>query len=117
MIHNEGYFPGNISFIFTDDDFLQEMNRRYLEHDYFTDVITFDLSVKKNILDGEIYISVDTVRENAKTYGGTGQTEILRVMVHGILHLAGYGDSNEDEKVVMRSRENFYIDKFKEDDF
>jgi probable rRNA maturation factor len=80
-----------------------------LQHDYFTDIITFDLSVSKNETIGEIYISVDRVRENAMTHSVTFQTELLRVIFHGALHLCGYKDKKKSEITIMREKEDYYL--------
>lgn len=109
VIRKEGFEPGKISFIFTDDNFLREINVKYLEHDYFTDVITFDLSENSSDIEGEIYISTDTVRLNASSLGIPFINEVLRVMVHGILHLTGYDDRTEEEREQMRDKEDFYL--------
>lgn len=111
VLSNEGFEAGNISFIFTDDEYLREINNSFLEHDYYTDVITFDYTEKGGALEAEIYISTDTVKSNAKEYGVPFYREIYRVMVHGILHLTGYDDISDDEKKVMRLREDFYLNK------
>lgn len=107
-----GLNAGTISFIFTDDIFLREINRKFLEHDYYTDVITFNLSEQEGLLDGEIYISTETVKSNSITYGTAFEDEIKRVMVHGILHLAGYIDDTDDQREEMRRMENRYLEKF-----
>lgn len=97
---------GALTYIFSSDEYLLEMNRQHLGHDYYTDIITFDLSEVKNQVDGEIYISVDRVRENATTYGVSFPEELCRVMAHGLLHLLGYKDKRKDEKVTMRKKED-----------
>lgn len=107
---NEKKQIGDINFIFCSDNFLLEINKKYLGHDYFTDVITFDYCDGK-ILNGDIYISIDTVRANAECYSQTFERELFRVMIHGILHLCSYKDSTADEIAVMRSKEDFYIQK------
>jgi rRNA maturation RNase YbeY len=86
-----------------------DINRRYLEHDYFTDIITFDYCEGEK-LSGDLFISVDTVRENALEYGAESfDQELARVMVHGLLHLIGYDDHSEEDKKVMREKENYYL--------
>ena len=82
---------------------------RYLQHDYFTDIITFDYC-EKNILSGDLFISIDSVRENAVYYGTDFNEELNRVMVHGILHLIGYDDHSEEEISQMRAKENYYLE-------
>ena len=97
--------PGELSFIFTSDEQLLLMNRKYLDHDYFTDVITFDYTVG-DIISGDIYIGVDQVNKNAAFYGVEPEEELRRVMVHGILHLLDYKDVSSEEKRAMRKKEN-----------
>ncbi len=96
----------DIQYIFCSDEFLLDINRNFLQHDYFTDIITFDLSEKKTDLCGEIYISIPRVKENAKTYGNTFYAELHRVMVHGILHLCGLKDKTAKQEKEMRSAED-----------
>lgn len=111
VLAEEGYKAGDIAYIFTDDKFLREINRKFLEHDFFTDVITFDYSTGKDIVEGEIYISSDTVRENSNIYRTGMENEVLRVMVHGLLHLAGYDDKSDKDQKIMREREDYYLSK------
>lgn len=104
-------YIGVINVIFTSDDYLFEINKKYLEHYYFTDVITFAEN-RKNIINGEIYISIDTVKKNSEEFSGNNfQNELFRVIIHGILHLIGYTDKNESEIGIMREREDFYLSK------
>ena len=100
---------GNVNIIFCSDNYILDINQRYLQHDYFTDIITFDYC-DGNILSGDLFISVESVRENALEYGTEFDEELNRVIVHGILHLVGYDDHAEDDIVVMRSKENYYLD-------
>lgn len=95
---------GNINYVFCSDEFLLEMNREHLGHDYYTDIITFDYR-EGNIVSGEMYISVDRIKENSVLLG-TGESEIYRVIIHGILHLCGLEDDTEDESLAMRQRED-----------
>jgi rRNA maturation RNase YbeY len=99
---------GNLCFIFCTDDFLLDINKKYLEHDYFTDVITFDYTVD-NSVSGDIFISVERVDENAREFGVSFEHELSRVMYHGVLHLCGYKDKSEDEARTMREKEDFYL--------
>lgn len=103
-----GKFAENISFIFCSDDYLLKLNKQFLDHDYYTDVITFEDTNPNdpNSLNGEIYISLDRIMENAKEFGVTVQHELLRVMAHGVLHLCGYGDKTEEEKDRMAELED-----------
>ncbi len=102
---------GAIDYIFCSDEALLKMNRKYLFHDTLTDVITFDYTQGKSI-GGDIFISVDRVEENAKTFNTTFEMELLRVMAHGLLHLCGFNDKTESDKVQMRSKENEKIELF-----
>jgi rRNA maturation RNase YbeY len=109
VIQQEGYLLEHLNFIFCSDHYLHAKNKTYLGHDTLTDVITFDhASVEKTIL-GDIYISIDRVRENAKVYKQKTQEELYTVMVHGLLHLLAYGDTTIEEEIVMREKELFYI--------
>lgn len=96
---------GNISFIFCTDTYLHKLNAQYLSHDTYTDVITFDYT-EKNVLSGDIFISVERIKENAKIFNTTQADELTRVMVHGILHLAGYKDKTPAESKKMREMED-----------
>ena len=99
----------NLTYVFCSDEDLLEINRTYLKHDYFTDIITFDLSFTKKEIIGEIYISVDRVRENAGRFNSTLRKELHRVIFHGALHLCGYRDKNLQEQKVMRAKEDEYL--------
>ena len=99
---------GQISIIFCSDNYILDINQRYLQHDYFTDIITFDYC-EGDRLSGDLFISVDSVRENAIEYGSSFNDELNRVMVHGILHLIGYDDHNDEDIKQMRSKENYYL--------
>lgn len=96
---------GNISYGFCSDTHIIEANRQYLQHDYFTDIITFDYS-EGNIISGDLLISLDTVRSNAVQFNTDYTTELHRVMIHGVLHLLGFKDSTDNEQVEMRKRED-----------
>lgn len=100
---------GELIFIFCSDDKLLEINKKHLNHDYFTDIITFDLSHNIDIVRGEIYISTDRVNENAKMMGKTFENELYRVIIHGVLHLLGYKDKSEEEAVSMREQEDYCL--------
>lgn len=109
MIKKEGFYLSNINFIFCNDAYLRRINREYLDHDYFTDIITFDNSVSKKIIDGDIYISIDRIRINSNTYDNTFKDELHRVMAHGVLHLLGYGDKNKTQKTEMKKMEDYWL--------
>jgi len=99
---------GYLNFILLSDDALLEMNKNYLDHDYYTDVITFDLS-NSDIISGEIYISIDRVIDNANELNKEVDDELHRVMVHGLLHLVGYDDKSLEDKELMTSKEDKYL--------
>lgn len=96
----------HISFIFCSDAFLLDLNVQYLQHDTLTDIITFQYAKMPAALEGDIFISIDRVRENATTFGVRFEEELHRVMAHGVLHLCGYGDKTPDEKARMTDKEN-----------
>ena len=100
---------GFLNIIFCDDKRLRDINREYLDHDYFTDIVSFDLSPDPSRIEGEIYISIDRVRENAKIYHSTIKEELHRVIFHGVLHLCGYGDKTESQIKKMRVKEKQYL--------
>jgi len=102
----------NLGYIFCSDDDLLEKNRQFLNHDTLTDIITFDLSEQPATLDGEIYISVDRVRENAVKFGHPYNTELQRVIFHGVLHLCGYKDKKKEDKALMTDMENLCLQKY-----
>jgi rRNA maturation RNase YbeY len=101
---------GDVNFIFTHDDKILEVNKQFLNHDYFTDIITFNYNVD-NIVAGDIYISIDTVRSNSQSYSVSFVNELHRVMIHGILHLLGFNDSSPAEKAEMHNLENVALEK------
>ena len=98
---------GQVNIIFCSDNYILDINQKYLQHDYFTDIITFDYCEGKT-LSGDLFISVDTVRENAIFYGTEFDDELNRVIVHG-LHLIGYDDHSEEDQKTMRSKEDYYL--------
>lgn len=100
--------PETINYIFCNDKFLLSINKQFLAHDYYTDVITFDYTVA-NTISGDIFISIDTVRDNAKSYGDTFQNELHRVMAHGMLHLCGQKDKSKSQRQQMTSLEDKYL--------
>lgn len=101
---------GELNYIFCDDDYLLRINQDFLNHDTLTDIISFDYSVG-NELHGDIYISIDRVRENAKDYNVSFDEELARVMIHGVLHYCGYKDKTDDDQFIMTSKEDYYLAK------
>ena len=99
---------GSISVIFCSDNYILDVNQKYLQHDYFTDIITFDYC-EGDRLSGDLFISVDSVRENSLEYGTEFKDELNRVIVHGLLHLIGYDDHTEEETALMRKKEDYYL--------
>ncbi|MEO6681615.1 MAG: rRNA maturation RNase YbeY [Ginsengibacter sp.] len=100
-----------VSYIFCSDDYLLGLNKQFLDHDTFTDILTFTLSESRQPIISEIYISVDRVKENAETHRVSFQEELYRVMIHGVLHLCGYSDHTKELKEVMTNREDYYLVK------
>ena len=102
----------SVTYVFCSDDYLLQMNRNFLQHDYYTDIITFGLSGKGEPVEAEIYISLDRVKDNAQNLGRPLQEETLRVIFHGALHLCGYRDKKKSEIALMRSKEGQYLRLF-----
>ena len=100
---------GSINFIFCSDEYLHKLNIQYLNHDTLTDIITFDNSEDDARISADIFISIDRVKENAKQFGQPFVNELHRVMIHGMLHLAGYKDKSSKEKAAMRDKEDYYL--------
>ena len=111
VIISEGFSVGQIDYIFCSDEYLLELNKEYLNHDTFTDIITFDYTDGK-IISGDIFISTDRVEDNARKFDVEFLNELRRVMSHGILHLAGFGDKSIEEKKIMREKEEEKIKMF-----
>ena len=111
LVNNENRTLGDVNYILCSDAYLLDINRQYLNHDYYTDVISFDYC-EDNVISGDIFISVDTVADNAKEYGVTFEKELARVMIHGVLHFVGYNDKSDEEVPVMRAKENQYLSLF-----
>ena len=110
LIEEENYKEGEINYIFCSDDYLHKINVDFLNHDTLTDIISFDYSVGKE-LPGDIYISIDRVKDNAKDFNVQFKDELARVMAHGVLHYCGYKDKSEEDVKIMRSKEDYYLSK------
>ena len=109
VILKEEKTSGELNFIFCTDNFLLEINRNFLQHDFYTDIITFPTSLKPNIISGEIYLSIDRIKENAVSNHEKFEKELARVLVHGVLHLIGYNDHTSNETTIMRTKEDNYL--------
>jgi len=111
LVENEGFNLGDISIVYCSDDYLLAMNKEHLDHDYYTDIITFDYS-DGNVVSGDAFISYDRVRDNANQYNVSVFNELLRVTAHGVLHLCGFKDKVPEDEVLMREKEEFYIARY-----
>jgi len=111
ILDEEHQSAGDINFIFTSNPEILELNRQYLDHDYFTDVIAFHYGATGSV-EGDIFISLDKVSDNAKDYEKTFEDELTRVFIHGLLHLTGYQDTTDEEKQTMRSLEDQYLQQY-----
>ncbi len=109
QLSKEGIAIEALQYVFCSDDYLLNINKQFLNHDYYTDIISFDLSEEKGVLIGDIYISVDRVKENAKTHGNKYVHELLRVIFHGALHFCGYKDKKPVDAKLMRSMEDKWL--------
>ncbi len=112
LISQENYKLLELNFIFLNDESLLKINKEYLNHDTYTDIITFDNSEEKLSIEGDIFISIDRIRENASKFQVSFETEMIRVMAHGLLHLCGYLDKKEKDVRNMREKENYYIKQY-----
>lgn len=108
---NNNKFVNNIAFIFSSDEQILEINSKYLNHNYLTDVITFNYN-EDNFISADVFIGVNTVKENSVVYGVNFLDEMRRVIVHSVLHLLGYNDSNQNETLLMREKEDYYLLRF-----
>ena len=106
---NEGFDLSELNIICCSDDYLIEINKSYLQHDYYTDIITFDLSEEEGLIEGELYISIDRIRDNAEQISVPFDRELHRVIIHGVLHLLGYKDKSDEDQKIMRSKEDAYL--------
>lgn len=112
VIYEENFQLGILNYEFLNDDELLKMNIDYLNHDTYTDIITFNSSSDRSIISGDIFISFDRVMENSKLIGQVFEVEFLRVIIHGVLHLCDYNDKTKQEKLLMRQKEDYYITKY-----
>jgi len=109
-IKDEGYNRlGELNFIFCSDEYLLTINKQYLDHDTYTDIVTFDSSEEESVIAGDIFISIDRIRENAAKFAVAEREELHRVMIHGVLHLCGYYDKKKDDKALMSQKEDHYL--------
>lgn len=108
VITEEKSILGDLNYIFCSDEHLLQINKEYLDHDYYTDIITFDYT-EENTVSGDLFISIDRIRDNAKTRSLKVRNELDRVLVHGLLHLLGYKDKTQEEQAEMRSKEDYYL--------
>ena len=111
LILSENKKLGDINYIFCDDDYLLKVNQDYLDHDYYTDIITFDY-VKGKTISGDIFVSLPRILDNASALSQDSEKEFRRVLAHGLLHLCGYKDKTEEEESTMRQKEDFYINRY-----
>lgn len=111
ILNDEGVVCGVINIRFCDDREIKEYNKKYLSHDYETDILTFYYENDVSSIDSDIMISLDTVKRNSETYKSGFRNELFRVIIHGILHICGYKDSKKSEKAEMRKKENYYLKK------
>ena len=109
----EGYKLKELNYIFCSDSYLIELNRQYLNHDTYTDIITFDNSETEGTITGDIFISIERIRENAVKFSGNEADELHRVIIHGALHLLGYKDKTKADKELMTQKEDFYLAQVK----
>lgn len=105
----EGYAVGDVNYVFCSDEYVLQVNRDYLQHDYYTDIITFDQSEDERKIEGDIFISVERVADNAGQLGVPAEREMRRVLAHGLLHLCGYGDKTDEEVCTMRTKEEEWL--------
>ncbi len=109
IIKAEGFSLNQLNYIFCSDEYLLNVNRQYLDHDFYTDIITFDNSEEEAVIEGDIFISIDRVKDNAQELNKPFEEELRRVLAHGILHLVGYDDKEDEQEQEMRAKEDFYL--------
>lgn len=106
---SEGIKECEINYIFCSDEYLHEINTRYLDHDTYTDIITFPMEITETSIQSDIFISIERIRENAKLYSKSFVNELSRVIIHGVLHLVGFDDKAIEDKQLMREKEDYYL--------
>jgi rRNA maturation RNase YbeY len=111
LVASEGFYEGDITVVFVTDEYLLDMNRTHLDHDYYTDIITFDYT-ESNFISGDLFISYDRVLDNSKEFNVSSYNELCRVVFHGVLHLCGYKDKSSEDEKLMRAKESFYLEKY-----
>lgn len=109
---SEGFELKQLNYLFCSDEYVLNVNRQYLEHDFYTDIITFDNSEFENEIEGDIFVSIDRIKDNAETLKVSFKHELLRVLAHGVLHLVGYDDLEDEQEAAMRLKENYYLSIF-----
>jgi probable rRNA maturation factor len=112
VISTEGFDLSEINYVFCSDEYLHQINVTYLDHDTLTDIITFDNSEDEKLIEGDIFVSIDRINDNAKDFNNLFEQEFRRVLVHGVLHLCGYLDKSEKDEKQMRMKEDFYLQQF-----
>lgn len=111
LITSEGFDEGDLTVVFVTDEYLLEMNKTHLDHDYYTDIITFDYT-ESNFISGDLFVSYDRVLDNSKEFNVSSHNELCRVVFHGVLHLCGYKDKTSEDEKLMRAKESFYLEKY-----
>jgi rRNA maturation RNase YbeY len=111
LVASEGFDEGDITVVFVTDEYLLEINKTHLDHDYYTDIITFDYT-ESNFISGDLFISYDRVLDNSKEFNVSSYNELCRVIFHGVLHLCGYKDKSTEDEKLMRAKESFYLEKY-----
>lgn len=110
VIGNHMKSVGNITYVFCSDNYILNINKQFLNHDYFTDIISFNYSTQR-LISGDLFVSLDTVKSNSELFGSDFNIELSRVIVHGVLHLLGWDDKTDEERIVMREKENYWLSK------
>lgn len=112
VAETEGFKMKNLNYIFCSDEYLHKINVEYLEHDTYTDIITFDNSEEESDIEGDIFVSIERIKDNSQKLKTAFEDEFKRVLVHGLLHLCGYDDHSDEDELMMRNKEDFYIQQF-----